>query len=48
MIHQLISVEMIVMAEDRLDDQISMVKNMVSEDPDRVAQVIQGWAGKDE
>ena len=34
--------------EDRLDDQISMVKNMVSEDPDRVAQVIQGWAGKDE
>ncbi|NNL56592.1 MAG: flagellar M-ring protein FliF [Pseudomonadales bacterium] len=33
---------------DRLDDQITMVKDMVNEDPDRVAQVIQGWAGKDE
>lgn len=34
--------------EDHLDDQIDMVKSMVNEDPDRVAQVIQGWAERGE
>ena len=32
---------------DNLDEQINMVKKMVAENPDRVAQVIQGWSGND-
>ena len=32
---------------DNLDAQINMVKKMVTENPDRVAQVIQGWSGND-
>ncbi len=32
---------------DTLDDQITMVKKLVTDDPDRVAQLIKGWAGKD-
>lgn len=34
--------------DDNLDEKIDLVKNMVSEDPDRVAQVIQGWTTVDE
>ncbi|MBT5923834.1 MAG: flagellar M-ring protein FliF [Cellvibrionales bacterium] len=33
--------------DDRLEDQIDMVRNMVSDDPDRVAQVIQGWSNSE-
>lgn len=33
--------------EDRLEDQIEMVRNMVADDPDRVAQVIQGWSASE-
>lgn len=33
--------------EDELDDQIAMVRGMVSEDPERVAQVIQGWSANE-
>lgn len=33
--------------DDQLEDQIDMVRNMVSEDPDRVAQVIQGWSANE-
>ena len=32
---------------DSLEDQINMVRNMVAEDPDRVAQVIQGWSNNE-
>jgi len=32
----------------QLDQQISMVQELVDKDPDRVAQVIQGWTGTDE
>lgn len=32
---------------DSLEDQINMVKNMVAEDPDRVAEVIQGWSNNE-
>ena len=33
--------------EDRLEDQIEMVRSMVADDPDRVAQVIQGWSANE-
>ena len=33
--------------DDRLEDQIDMVRNMVADDPDRVAQVIQGWSNSE-
>jgi len=33
---------------DNLDGQIEMVKNMIDDDPDRVAQVIQSWTSSDE
>ena len=33
--------------EDRLEDQIEMVRSMVADDPDRVAQVIQGWSASE-
>jgi flagellar M-ring protein FliF len=33
---------------DNLEGQIEMVKNMIDDDPDRVAQVIQGWTKTDE
>ena len=33
--------------DDRLEDQIEMVRSMVADDPDRVAQVIQGWSASE-
>ncbi len=33
--------------EDQLDDQITMVRDMVNNDPERVAQVIQGWTSNE-
>lgn len=33
--------------QDDLDDQIGLVKNMIDDDPDRVAQVIQGWTASE-
>ena len=33
--------------DDQLDEQIEMVRGMVAEDPDRVAQVIQGWSNNE-
>ena len=33
--------------DDQLDEQIEMVRGMVSDDPDRVAQVIQGWSANE-
>ena len=33
--------------DDRLEDQIDMVRSMVTDDPDRVAQVIQGWSNSE-
>ncbi|MDG1938188.1 MAG: flagellar basal-body MS-ring/collar protein FliF, partial [Pseudomonadales bacterium] len=33
--------------EDLLEDQIEMVRSMVADDPDRVAQVIQGWSANE-
>lgn len=33
---------------DQLDQQINMARELVDSDPERVAQVIQGWSGKNE
>ena len=33
---------------DQLDSQIGHARELVTNDPERVAQVIQGWSGKDE
>lgn len=34
--------------DDQLDQQINMARELVDSDPERVAQVIQGWSGKNE